>query len=218
MVVIKRNGRVAKPSTGRKKIEIKKIDNKSSQQVTFSKRRAGLFKKASELCILCGTQIAIIVFSPVHKIFSFGHPSIEAVINRYLQGVNAEPHQQNMLAQEMESGSSNTMDTASIQALNQQYDMTMKALEMEKKRAADIRGESGMMTRLEFWWEERIDEETIEVEELEQYIFAIEDLMGRAAMKADDLMMRAILDCPFPTNGVPQNYGIGFGPQSNQFL
>nr|XP_027083800.1 agamous-like MADS-box protein AGL61 [Coffea arabica]XP_027083802.1 agamous-like MADS-box protein AGL61 [Coffea arabica] len=44
---------------GRKKIEIKMIDDLSNRQVTFSKRRAGLLKKASELCILTGAEVAI---------------------------------------------------------------------------------------------------------------------------------------------------------------
>ncbi|KAK7835589.1 mads-box protein svp [Quercus suber] len=37
----------------REKIQIKKIDNATARQVTFSKRRRGLFKKAEELSVLC---------------------------------------------------------------------------------------------------------------------------------------------------------------------
>ncbi|RVW69858.1 Agamous-like MADS-box protein AGL62 [Vitis vinifera] len=48
----------------RQKIEIKKIEKKRSLEVTFSKRRTGLFKKASELCFLCSVEAAVIVFSP----------------------------------------------------------------------------------------------------------------------------------------------------------
>nr|GEZ75554.1 putative UDP-glucuronosyl/UDP-glucosyltransferase [Tanacetum cinerariifolium] len=39
-------------------------------QVTFSKRRTGLFKKASELCVLTGAQVAIFVNSPADRIIS----------------------------------------------------------------------------------------------------------------------------------------------------
>ncbi|KAF7127889.1 hypothetical protein RHSIM_Rhsim11G0149200 [Rhododendron simsii] len=49
-----------KPSMGRQKIKIAKIEIKNHLQVTFSKRRSGLFKKASELCTLCGVEIAIL--------------------------------------------------------------------------------------------------------------------------------------------------------------
>ncbi|CAA6657720.1 unnamed protein product [Spirodela intermedia] len=52
--------------------------------VSFSKRRSGLFKKAAELAILCGAEIAAVVFSPAGKPFSFGHPSVEAIADRLL--------------------------------------------------------------------------------------------------------------------------------------
>ncbi|KAI9079255.1 hypothetical protein K1719_038740 [Acacia pycnantha] len=47
----------------RKRIEIKKIDHITARQVTFSKRRRGLFKKAKELATLCDAEIGLIVFS-----------------------------------------------------------------------------------------------------------------------------------------------------------
>ncbi|KAM3219912.1 agam-like MADS-box protein AGL62 [Capsicum annuum] len=77
---------MARLSKGRKKVEIVKIKNESNMQVTFSKRRAGLFKKASELCTLCGAEIAIVVFSPskANKVYSFGHPSVELLVDRFL--------------------------------------------------------------------------------------------------------------------------------------
>lgn len=56
---------------GRGKIEIKKIENASSRQVTFSKRRAGLLKKAHELAVLCDAEVAVIIFSNTGKLFEF---------------------------------------------------------------------------------------------------------------------------------------------------
>ncbi|KAD7477342.1 hypothetical protein E3N88_00478 [Mikania micrantha] len=53
-----------KKSKGRQKIQMARMEKESNLLVTFSKRRSGLFKKASELCILCGLDIAIIAFSP----------------------------------------------------------------------------------------------------------------------------------------------------------
>lgn len=69
---------------GRRKIEMKMVKDRNSRQVTFSKRRAGLFKKAHELAILCAAQIAIVVFSPGGKPFSFGNPSVESLSERFL--------------------------------------------------------------------------------------------------------------------------------------
>ncbi|ESR34586.1 hypothetical protein CICLE_v10006958mg [Citrus x clementina] len=67
---------------GRQKIEIKKIENEDDRMITFSKRRSGIHKKASELVTLTGAEIGIVVFSPSGKPFSFGHPSLEAVANQ----------------------------------------------------------------------------------------------------------------------------------------
>ena len=56
---------------GRGKIELKRIENPTSRQVTFSKRRAGLVKKAFELSILCDAEVALVVFSPTGKAYQF---------------------------------------------------------------------------------------------------------------------------------------------------
>nr|WQI83114.1 MADS-box transcription factor [Spirodela polyrhiza] len=56
---------------GRGKIEIRKIENPISRQVTFSKRRKGLLKKAHELSVLCDAQIGLIVFSERGKMKEF---------------------------------------------------------------------------------------------------------------------------------------------------
>ena len=56
---------------GRRKIEIKKIESKDRLMVTFSKRRAGLFKKAQQLSQLSGATVAVLVFSPAGKPFTF---------------------------------------------------------------------------------------------------------------------------------------------------
>lgn len=75
---------MARKSKGRQKVAMVKMPNESNLQVTFSKRRSGLFKKASELCTLCGVEVAIIVFSPGKKVFSFGHPGVETVVERFI--------------------------------------------------------------------------------------------------------------------------------------
>ncbi|KAJ3708410.1 hypothetical protein LUZ61_012115 [Rhynchospora tenuis] len=75
---------IKKKSMGRQKIAIERIQKEDARQVCFSKRRAGLFKKAHELSVLCGAHLAVLVFSPAKKPYSFGHPSVPQVIDRYL--------------------------------------------------------------------------------------------------------------------------------------
>uniref|UniRef100_A0A1J3H8J4 Agamous-like MADS-box protein AGL15 n=1 Tax=Noccaea caerulescens TaxID=107243 RepID=A0A1J3H8J4_NOCCA len=68
---------------GRGKIEIKRIENSNSRQVTFSKRRAGLLKKAHELSVLCDAEVAVIVFSKSGKLFEFASTGMKKTISRY---------------------------------------------------------------------------------------------------------------------------------------
>ncbi|GAB4853358.1 hypothetical protein Ancab_017535 [Ancistrocladus abbreviatus] len=78
---------------GRGKIPIRRIDNMTSRQVTFSKRRNGLLKKAKELSILCDAEIGLIIFSSSKKMYDFASTSMKSVIERY-QRVKEENHQQ----------------------------------------------------------------------------------------------------------------------------
>ncbi|KAM0005936.1 putative transcription factor MADS-type1 family [Helianthus debilis subsp. tardiflorus] len=77
-----------KKGNGRRKIKMEKLENESNLYVAFAKRRPTLFQKASELCILCGAEIAIIVFSPTGKLYSFGHPSVEMIGDRFLTQIS----------------------------------------------------------------------------------------------------------------------------------
>lgn len=56
---------------GRGKIEIKRIENSTNRQVTFSKRRNGIIKKAREISVLCESEIAIVIFSSLGKMSEF---------------------------------------------------------------------------------------------------------------------------------------------------
>ncbi|KAJ8479413.1 hypothetical protein OPV22_023140 [Ensete ventricosum] len=67
----------------REKIQIKKISNATARQVTFSKRRRGLFKKAEELSILCDAEVALIVFSSTGKLFEFSSSSMKEILEKH---------------------------------------------------------------------------------------------------------------------------------------
>lgn len=103
---------MVRKSKGRQKIEIVKIKNENNLQVTFSKRRSGLFKKASELCTLCGAEVAIIVFSPGQKVYSFGHPNVNVVMDRFLNFNPPRPHHHNNMQP------NETRRNAAVQELN----------------------------------------------------------------------------------------------------
>ncbi|KAH9788180.1 Agamous-like MADS-box protein AGL6 [Citrus sinensis] len=68
---------------GRGRVELKRIENKINRQVTFSKRRNGLLKKAYELSVLCDAEVALIIFSSRGKLYEFGSAGINKTLERY---------------------------------------------------------------------------------------------------------------------------------------
>nr|ARV88393.1 SOC1/TM3-like protein [Paeonia suffruticosa] len=67
----------------RGKIQMKKIENVTSRQVTFSKRRNGLLKKAYELSVLCDAEVAVIIFSQNGRLYEFSSSGMKKTIERY---------------------------------------------------------------------------------------------------------------------------------------
>nr|UZS59126.1 CAULIFLOWER-like protein [Fagopyrum esculentum] len=69
---------------GRGRVQLKRIENKINRQVTFSKRRGGLVKKAHEISVLCDAEVALIVFSNRGKLFEYSTDScMEKILERY---------------------------------------------------------------------------------------------------------------------------------------
>ncbi|RWW56474.1 hypothetical protein BHE74_00036826, partial [Ensete ventricosum] len=56
---------------GRGRVQLKRIENKINRQVTFSKRRSGLLKKAHEISVLCDAEVALIIFSAMGKLYEY---------------------------------------------------------------------------------------------------------------------------------------------------
>ena len=168
-----------KSSSGRQKIPIEKIPKKSHLQVTFSKRRSGLFKKASELCTLCGVEIAIIVFSPADKAFSFGHPEVESIIDRYL--TQNSPLDTTSTHQLVEAHRN-----ANVRNLNMQLTQILNQLEIEKKRGEDLDRVRKARQR-QFWWEVPIDE--LGLHELQHLMLSMEELKKHVAKYASKMLM-----------------------------
>ncbi|KAB2601687.1 MADS-box protein FBP24-like [Pyrus ussuriensis x Pyrus communis] len=81
---------------GRGKITISRIQNKTTRQVTFAKRRAGLIKKTHELSVLCDAQIGLFIFSSTGKMFQYCSEasSVEELIQRYqvAKGIRIPQH------------------------------------------------------------------------------------------------------------------------------
>ncbi|KAL5539636.1 hypothetical protein UlMin_045303 [Ulmus minor] len=76
---------------GRRKLQIKRIEDRHNRQVTFSKRRSGLMKKAHELSVLCDVEIALVIFSAHGRQYEFcSGESLGNALERYQTYVNEE--------------------------------------------------------------------------------------------------------------------------------
>uniref|UniRef100_A0A453NK40 MADS-box transcription factor 29 n=1 Tax=Aegilops tauschii subsp. strangulata TaxID=200361 RepID=A0A453NK40_AEGTS len=77
---------------GRGKIEIKRIENATNRQVTFSKRRGGLLKKANELAVLCDARVGVVIFSSTGRMFEYSSPasSLRDLIEQYQNATNSQ--------------------------------------------------------------------------------------------------------------------------------
>jgi len=71
-----------KPRPDRRKIEIKFIQDKSRRHITFSKRKAGIMKKAYELSVLTGTQVLLLVVSETGLVYTFTTPKLQPLVTK----------------------------------------------------------------------------------------------------------------------------------------
>ncbi|XP_044497530.1 agamous-like MADS-box protein AGL61 [Mangifera indica] len=159
----KRNG------TGRKKIEMKKIEKNSSRKVAFSKRRKGLFKKGCELCRLCGAMIAIIVFSPKGRVYSYGYPTADFVIKQF----QSEADEENQYNVGDERGS-----------ISLPHEENCETDCVSENSATEEEEENEEV----YWWEEDI--EGLELEELERRRACMEELRDNMASSLEEIMER----------------------------
>nr|P23706.1 RecName: Full=Floral homeotic protein DEFICIENS [Antirrhinum majus]CAA36268.1 deficiens [Antirrhinum majus]CAA44629.1 DEF A protein [Antirrhinum majus] len=76
----------------RGKIQIKRIENQTNRQVTYSKRRNGLFKKAHELSVLCDAKVSIIMISSTQKLHEYISPTTatKQLFDQYQKAVGVD--------------------------------------------------------------------------------------------------------------------------------
>ncbi|XP_027361782.1 MADS-box transcription factor 23-like [Abrus precatorius] len=141
---------------GRGKIVIERIDNSTSRQVTFSKRRKGLIKKAKELAILCDAQVGVVIFSSTGKLYEYASTSMKSMIERYNtckeedQLTNSEPgvkfwqREAEFLRQQLQNLQENHrqlmgeqlygLSVRNLQDLENQLEMSLQGVRMKKEQ------------------------------------------------------------------------------------
>ncbi|CAL9242837.1 unnamed protein product [Arabidopsis halleri] len=92
----------------KRKIAIEMIQKRDSLRVTCTKRREGLYSKASQLCLLSGAQIAILATPPSSEsnvsFYSFGHSSVDGIVSAFLSGQRPVPVQEDNKAMREDVG------------------------------------------------------------------------------------------------------------------
>jgi hypothetical protein len=179
-------------STGRKKVEIKRIDDEEARQVCFSKRRQGLFNKANELSILCGAIVGVVVFSISGRAYSIGHPSIDAVIKRFLV-----PNRPNLSA--TSAGGANHDDggvSDTVRLLCEQYEELQGLVEEELKTKDSLQEAMGkeMGSRMMQWLSAKVYD--LGQNELQEFYMELQAMRGIVLSGKENQMMAEAMQIP----------------------
>ncbi|XP_047339959.1 agamous-like MADS-box protein AGL62 [Impatiens glandulifera] len=121
----------------------------TDSSLTFSKRMFSAFKKADELSTLCGSELAVVMFSPSGKAFSYGNPSVNSILDQFmgldpLKTLDPISHelleaQNNLRVREIEA---RIADVEDMLKLEQQRELSLDMTNHAKKR----------------WWEQSSEE------------------------------------------------------------
>ncbi|CAH8305911.1 unnamed protein product [Eruca vesicaria subsp. sativa] len=149
---------------GKRRTEMKKVEDYKARLATFSKRKAGIIKKMNEIVAQCDVEASFLVFSEAGRAHSFAHPSMEDAIARVKNPLRHEP-----------SGENGTNIEQLVEAhkrqknemLKEMYAALAEELEMEEQNEKILKGllESGNDESDKKWWE---DDEGLSVEELKR--------------------------------------------------
>ncbi|KAK1361794.1 MADS-box protein JOINTLESS [Heracleum sosnowskyi] len=147
----------------REKIQIKKIDNTTARQVTFSKRRRGIFKKAEELSVLCDADVALIIFSSTGKLFQYSNTSMNGILERQ------SLHSKNLGKMERPS--------LELQLVESEQSILSKEVAEKSRQLRQLRGE---------------DLQGMNIEELQQLEKSLEAGLSRVITKKGEKIMTEI--------------------------
>ncbi|OEL20482.1 hypothetical protein BAE44_0018502 [Dichanthelium oligosanthes] len=169
-------------SQGRKRIDIAFIKDPARRMVTFSKRKSGLLNKASELSLLCGARVAVIVFSAAGRPFEFGSPSLDHVLRRFAP---------------LPAGDEDGLgfpDDAIYGDEREAVEVTARRVKEVKARVAEEESRMAAVGKKvlgasagRVWWE--ADVEALGEEELREFARALRRLRDNVRRHADKLML-----------------------------
>ncbi|CAN4107829.1 unnamed protein product [Withania somnifera] len=181
-------------SKGRQRVDMVKMKNESNLQVTFSKRRVGAFSKN--------------IF-PGKKVYSFGHPNVDLLVDRYL-GRNLMPPPNNDGHNQLIVAHRN----AGLHELNKELTNIEGILQMEKNCGESLRENRRRANGC--WWEAPIEE--LNLFHLQQLKEALEILKQKVEREAQQQQMVSNNAFPFHTFGSALTPSNGAKPSSSYGL
>ncbi|KAF9764018.1 Serum response factor like protein A [Nosema granulosis] len=101
--------------SGKKKIKLEYISGRNKRNVTFSKRKKGIMKKAYELNVLTGTEILLLVASESGHVYTFATPKLRPIINDHENIIQSCLNAQNPFESSLNTGVERCSDTDEYQ-------------------------------------------------------------------------------------------------------
>ncbi|CAD6340385.1 unnamed protein product [Miscanthus lutarioriparius] len=202
-------------SKGKHRNQIEYIEDKEKRQVTSSKRKGGLLKKASELHLLCGAHVAIVIFS--HKqdanpnrvaaaarpggrrssstrrrggnVFAMGTPSVDHVMSRLAAVVPLAGCGENYHRAALEEDAA-VAGREGAEATAQRRDEARELVDAEEARMKAVADKVWRATAVgRFWWE--ADVEALSEAELPEFGGALKRLRDNVLRRhADKLVLQ----------------------------
>ncbi|VAI84234.1 unnamed protein product [Triticum turgidum subsp. durum] len=118
----------------RERRAIRRIESAAARQVTFSKRRRGLFKKAEELAVLCDADVALVVFSSTGKLSQFASSSMNEIIDKYsTHSKNLGKSELQQMEKNLETGLQRVLCTKDRQFMQQINDLQQKGTQLAEE-------------------------------------------------------------------------------------
>ncbi|KAK9714466.1 hypothetical protein RND81_06G096400 [Saponaria officinalis] len=170
------------PSIGRRRTVLKKIENKDDRLITFSKRRSGIYKKASEMTTLCDAEIGILVFSESGKPYTYGAPDFETISNRFRGANNPPPAATNdPIANIMHA-----FKQEKSREINNVHDDLCARLDILKKEGDEI-SKTIETIKSQLWWEAPLED--LSQQEINQLTQLMEQINIKANEREEELSL-----------------------------
>ncbi|RLN12855.1 agamous-like MADS-box protein AGL62 [Panicum miliaceum] len=201
-----------KASKGRQKIKIRRIEDKAKRQVTLWKRKGGTFKKCSELQLLCGSHVAVTIFSKKEEplaptiggrpsrggnVFAMGMPSVDHVLCRFAPLPGDEVGLLLPAGAKRATMEATAREVKETEALVKAEKDRMSAVGEKVLQAAEAAGKW-------YWWE--ADVEALGEAELPEFTRALQRVREIAQREADKLRTSAPAAAPWRPQGVGQSH------------